>query len=105
MNVELQNLSIEEIKEELSKGGKFVTYSWTLSVILMTYKRPANKIYFLKHNDSAIKFGWPYLLLSLILGWWGIPWGPIYTVQAIYQSFTGIDVTDEMIKSINNSED
>ena len=28
-------------------------------------------------------------LITLLLGWWGIPWGPIRTVQALYINLRG----------------
>jgi len=28
-------------------------------------------------------------LKTLLLGWWGIPWGPIYSVQAIFSNLFG----------------
>jgi hypothetical protein len=30
-----------------------------------------------------------YTLISALFGWWGIPWGVIYTPQAIYRNFCG----------------
>ena len=30
-----------------------------------------------------------FTLLTLVLGWWGIPWGPIYTIGSIYTNFNG----------------
>ena len=30
-----------------------------------------------------------YTLISALFGWWGIPWGIIYTPQAIYRNFRG----------------
>jgi hypothetical protein len=40
-------------------------------------------------GSCSIKAGLPYSLGTLLLGWWGIPWGPIYTVQAIAKNFRG----------------
>ena len=105
MKLNVQNLTVDEINDELNKGGKFVTFTWTVSIVVMTFKRPSNTIFFLKHDDYAIKFGWPYLLLSLVLGWWGIPWGPIYTIQAMYHSFTGVDVTQEVLDSLKDDKE
>ena len=101
--INYQNLTIDEINAELQQGGKFVTYTWVVSIVVMTFKRPSKTIYFLKHDDHAIKFGWPYLLLSFFLGWWGIPWGPIYTIQAIYNSFVGEDITNEVLDVLNGN--
>ncbi len=30
-----------------------------------------------------------YTLLTLALGWWGIPWGPIYTLEALGANLAG----------------
>ena len=36
---------------------------------------------------------------------WEIPYGPIYTIQAIYHAFTGEDVTHEVVNSINKQNE
>lgn len=33
-----------------------------------------------------------YSLITLLMGWWGIPWGPIYTVQFLYKNIRGGEV-------------
>ena len=40
-------------------------------------------------NESAVVKGLPYTLLSLVAGWWGIPWGPIFTIGALYNNLKG----------------
>ena len=43
----------------------------------------------------------PYALLSAVLGWWGIPWEPIYTVQSIASNIKGgKDVTQQVLASL-----
>jgi len=42
-----------------------------------------------------------FTLLSLVLGWWGIPWGPIYTVQSLWVNAQGgRDVTREVAAAL-----
>ena len=43
------------------------------------------------------------MLVSLLFGWWGIPFGPIYTIWSIAENFKGKDVTQEVIDAVNNS--
>ena len=93
---EFSKLSNAEIVSILNDGGRFVVYTYTISVVVMTYKR-ASKVFLLKKGEWGIKHGFPYLLISLLLGWWGIPWGPIYTFESIYYSFVGKNVTREVI--------
>lgn len=100
---ELVGMTAGELNQELAKGGKFVIFTYAISIIIMTYRRPSNKVYFIRHNESAIKYGWPYLFLSFLFGWWGFPFGPIYTIQSIITAFRGNDVTQEVLASINNS--
>lgn len=88
---DLSHIPYSELSKELEKGGKFVCYTYTISVIFMTFRRPS-QVYFLKSNEWGIKYGWKYLLISLLLGLWGIPWGSVYTLQAIWYSFFPIEV-------------
>ena len=100
----LEGLSGNEIKSELERGAKFVVFTYCFSIIVITFRRSSD-IYFVRSRESAIKYGWPWLLISFVFGWWGIPWGPIYTIQAIFRSFSGKDVTFEVLQSLNSQED
>jgi hypothetical protein len=40
-------------------------------------------------GSCSVKAGLLYSFGTLLLGWWGIPWGPVYTVQAIARNFRG----------------
>jgi hypothetical protein len=89
-----------ELQQELQQGGKFVMYQYCISVLILTFKRSSN-VYFIRHEENAIVKGLPFTLLSLVLGWWGIPWGPIYTVQSVWVNFQGgKDVTKEVFSSM-----
>ena len=42
-----------------------------------------------------------YTLISLLLGWWGIPWGPVYTIGSIFNNPTGgKDVTGDVLAAM-----
>lgn len=89
MSIEgLEGLSVEKLEEELRKGGEFVVFEYCISIILMTFKRTSD-VYFIKNGESAFWRSFPYILISLFFGWWGIPWGPIYTISSIYNNFQG----------------
>ncbi len=88
------------LQQEIQQGGKFVMYQYCISLLIITFKRPTN-IYFIRHDDSAVVKGLLFTLLSFLLGWWGIPWGPIYTIQSIWVNFKGgRDVTNEILASM-----
>ena len=50
---DLSHIPYSELSKELEKGGKFVCYTYTISVIFMTFRRPS-QVYFLKSNESKI---------------------------------------------------
>lgn len=88
------------LQQEINQGGKFVVYQFCISILVITFKRSSN-IYFISHEQNAVVKGLPYTLLSLVLGWWGIPWGPIYTIQSVWVNFKGgKDVTQEVLVSM-----
>ena len=57
-----------------------------LSVILMTYKRGWSHILC---SRCRIKYSLLFNLENWLLGWWGFPWGPIYTVEALLKNLAG----------------
>jgi len=90
-------LSSEQIHTAVQQGARFVIYQYCVSVLVMTFRRPSS-IYFLKPGESAVGKGLGFSAMTLVLGWWGIPWGPIYTVQSLWKNFGGgIDVTRDVL--------
>ncbi len=98
----IENMSMAELAREVERGGRFMLYTYCISIIAMTFRRPS-AIYFIKSNEIPVKHGWPFLLISTVFGWWGIPWGPVYTIQSIYKAFAGTDVTSEVLKTLSQA--
>src|SRR5258708_20875347 len=93
-------MSPDEITFELQRGGKFISYRYCVSVVIMTFRRGSD-IYFIRSGDSRLAKGLPWTLLSLVAGWWGIPWGPIFTIQSLYINLRGgNDVTYEVANAL-----
>jgi len=89
-----------EVDFEIQRGAKFVLYQYCISIIVLTFRRSSD-IYFLKSGENPVVKGLPFTLLSLVAGWWGIPWGPIYTIQSVYNnSRGGKDVTAAVVNSL-----
>jgi hypothetical protein len=85
-----------ELDFEIQRGAKFVLFQ----VIVLTFRRPSD-IYFVRQGENVLVKGLPFTLLSLVAGWWGIPWGPIYTIQSVYNnSRGGKDVTQAVVNSL-----
>lgn len=92
----MENIGIEnKIQPNLNiqSQGKYVVFQYTISILVMTFKR-TSKIHFVKNKKIAFLKSLPYSLLTLLFGWWGIPWGPIYSIEGLYKNFSGgIDMT------------
>lgn len=89
-----------ELEFEMQRGAKFVHFQYCISIVLLTFRR-ASDIYFIRQGENARVKGLPFTLLSLVAGWWGIPWGPIYTIQSVYNnSCGGKDVTQAVVNSL-----
>ena len=53
-------------------------------------------------DDSRFRLGLRYSLISLLFGWWGIPWGPIWTLGTVFKNLGGgVDVTANVLSALN----
>jgi len=83
--------------QEVEAGGRFVIFTYCISVFIMTFKRPS-EIMFLRRDQDGASAAIGYSVLSSLLGWWGIPWGPIWTIAALISNARGgRDVTLEVL--------
>ena len=98
--VGIENMTAAQIRSEIAQGGRFVHYIWCVSIIVMTFRRSSD-IYFIPAGKSAISKGLPFTFLTVLLGWWGFPWGPIYSLQCLGRNLAGgYDVTDGIASAI-----
>ncbi len=89
-------LTPQQLSSELSRGAKIVVFEYCVSIVVLTFKRPSAP-HLVRAGQSALALSLPYTLLSLAFGWWGIPWGFIYTPMALYTNLSGgRDVTREV---------
>lgn len=98
--VGIQGMTPEHLAFELQRGGRFIQYQFCVSVVFMTFKHGTD-IYFIPADHSAVVKGLPWTLLSFVAGWWGIPWGPIYTVQSLWHNLRGgHDITPQVATAL-----
>jgi len=92
----IEGMSPDRIQFEIQRGAKLVVYQYAVSVLVMSFRRSSD-IYFVPAGESAVTKGLQWSLISLVAGWWGIPWGPIFTIQSLVTNFKGgKDVTTEL---------
>jgi len=93
-------MTVEEVNYELASGAKFIVFLYCFSIVILTFKRSSN-IYFIKSGENTLKKSLKFTLISLFLGWWGIPWGIIYTIQSLVTNLQGgKDVTPQVMAAL-----
>ena len=92
----IEGMSLDRLKFELQRGAKLVIYQYAISILVFSFRRSSD-VYFIPAGESAVTKGLPWTLISLVAGGWGIPWGPIFTIQSLVTNFKGgNDVTAEL---------
>jgi hypothetical protein len=92
-----EGMSDAEIHAEIQKGGRFVIYAYAISIIILSFRRTSD-VHFIRAGQSAVTPGLPYVFITLFFGWWGIPFGPIFSIQALASDLSGgKDVTQQLL--------
>lgn len=98
MNIE--GLSADDLQREVSKGARFIYYPYTVSLIVLTFKRTSG-VYLVRAEENAVARGFIFIMFSVLFGWWGIPWGPRHTWNSIRINLRGgKNVTDEVMSVV-----
>ena len=96
----IDGLSAADLQQEVAEGGKFIYYPFTISLIVVTFKRTSG-VYLVRGKENAVTRGLPFTLLSFFFGWWGFPFGPKYTLESIRANLKGgKDVTEEVMATV-----
>lgn len=92
---DLEHIHPQELIDELHRGGRIVIYDYCISLIVISFQRSSEPV-LVRAGESAVMRGMPYTLLSLLVGWWGIPFGIIFTLMSLFTNLRGgKDITDE----------
>ena len=84
----IQAMSSDQLRFELQRGAKIVCDRYCVSIWVMTFRRSSDA-YYIPAGERAVSKGLPWTLLTLVRGWWGIPWAPIFTVQSLVVNCKG----------------
>jgi len=71
-----------------AEGERLVFYEYCISLIFLSLRRPSVVVRLRPGQRGWIK-GLPYTILSLLLGWWCLPWGLIYTPLTLWTNLSG----------------
>lgn len=71
----IAGMSPQQISFEINRGGRFVFYRYCFSAVVVTVMQGTD-IYFVRADESRIRKGVPWSLLTLLVGWWVYPGVP-----------------------------
>lgn len=69
-------------------AGTWVCFAYCVSILVVTFRRYSAPV-FVPDGQSRLVAGLPYTLISLVAGWWGFPFGLIFTPMCIIENLAG----------------
>jgi hypothetical protein len=97
-------MTAAELVAEVARGSRLVYYEYCVSFLAVTLRRPSG-IYLLRAGELGLLRGLSFTVLSLMLGWWGVPWGLIYTPLVVLTNLCGgRDVTEELLARLEDED-
>jgi hypothetical protein len=77
-----------ELAQALATGARLVAFEYCISFLVVTLRRTSRPL-LLRPEQRTLLRSLPYSTVSLLFGWWGMPWGPVLTIMTILTNFTG----------------
>jgi hypothetical protein len=100
----IERLSAGEVLAELARGGRLVFFEYCMSFVVVSLRSPS-AVYFLRADERGLLRGLPFTIISLLFGWWGIPWGLVYTPLTLWTNLSGgREVTAEFRQLLPGAE-
>lgn len=98
------DLTFEQVMECRKTGGKFVVYEYLFPRPIFPPVKRISRIYYIDSKEKANKYSFKYNLMTLIWGWWGLPFGPSYTYSVVKHNKTGTDFTDDVLENLTKED-
>lgn len=96
-------ISSAELARRLDDGVTCVRYEYCISFVVATI-RYQSRVHLSDARELRVLRGVPYSLIALLLGWWGLPWGPTQVLRACWINLCGgVDVTEEIEQWLDQS--
>src|SRR5581483_10638391 len=90
----------DTIRRLIREGHRCVRFEYCISVVAVTF-RFRTAVCLTGSWQARYLYGLAYSLLALAFGPWGVPWGPILTVRAVWENLRGgEDVTAQLLSRL-----
>ena len=98
------NLTERDYHNSVALGARYVYFRFAISLLVFSLVHPT-RVYVVHGRKQAWLRGSPYTLLTLLLGWWSIPHGPVRTIACLITNLRGgIDVGPEVLDFIRQQD-
>ena len=71
---------------EIKPETEMVAYTYVISIIVLTFRRSTRYYFKEAEKGKALAAKILCILCNLTVGWWGIPWGPIWTIKETFMN-------------------
>ncbi len=95
-----QGMTIGQLEDDILQGGKFILFAWNFSMVIVSFRR-SSPLTYVRSGDWSGPKALLWSAPSFVLGWWGFPWGVIFTISSLWQnSMGGKDVTAVVLRAL-----
>lgn len=95
-----EGMTLHQIEDDVLRGGRFRIFRYNFSLVIISFQRSSG-IQYIRSGHGPGAHAWPWTLLSMVVGWWGIPWGIFFTIHTLYTNcMGGKDVTRELLAAV-----
>lgn len=99
-----EKLTFEALKQEIAQGGKFIVYSYCISLFFAVTLRRISPAYLVPASGPGKQIKKKYNLYNYLFGWWQIPTGLPTTFRNIkLNNRGGLDVTEDIMLNITET--
>ncbi len=82
----------------ITNGGRFVTCPYVVSIVILTFQRNMGGVKLVRTGDWPMQEVISATIITSLAGWWGLPFGPIYSILSLYHLWHGgRDATKEIL--------
>lgn len=95
-------LFAEELRTRIEAGARCVRFEYSFSLLIVTVRRQSGVYVTNSWQERYLRGLW-FSFLALFLGPWGVPWGLVWTVWALWVNTTGgVDCTTEVLAELES---
>ena len=97
----VEGLSLDQLKEEIKKGGRFIIFPYTISLFITRYM--FSSAYFIRQGEEVSQFSKKYSLRTALFGWWGLVggFGPVNSIKSLAMNRKGgLDITGDIMVNL-----